>query len=143
MATAPLLVLLLPEPLERFGARALAEELLRLPRVVAVDPPRITYRTLDRLPESIGAWLAYSQAGRLSLPGEVRAVCMFDPLQYALARGMLARHEACELWYGRLDEPRPGRAGDLDALARERATFVFDREGVDAIWQRLRELGVA
>jgi hypothetical protein len=43
-ADAPLCVLLLPRPLERFILRDQAEDLLRAEGVVAVDPPRVGWR---------------------------------------------------------------------------------------------------
>jgi hypothetical protein len=49
-AGPPLLVLLLPERLERFELRERAQELLAAPGAVAVDPAHISYRALSRLP---------------------------------------------------------------------------------------------
>jgi hypothetical protein len=139
---ARLLVLLLPEPLERFAARAFVEELLRERAVVAVDPPRAR-GLLARLPDAVGAWMAYGQAGRLKLRGEPAAVCLFGPLQYALARGLIARHPECELWYVRLAEPAPGAATELDLMARERAARTFGPDDGDEVWAAVRALGLA
>ena len=44
-----LCVLLLPRELERFILRDQAEDLLRAPNVVAVDPPRVPYGAFGRL----------------------------------------------------------------------------------------------
>ena len=54
----PIGVLLLPRELERFILREQAEDLLRAPHVVAVDPPRVPYGAIARLPETLGDALA-------------------------------------------------------------------------------------
>ena len=61
----PIGVLLLPRELERFILREQAEDLLRAQHVVAVDPPRVPYGAIARLPESLGNGLASRQARRL------------------------------------------------------------------------------
>jgi glycosyltransferase involved in cell wall biosynthesis len=116
-------VLLLPRPLERFILRSQAEDLLRAPHVVAVDPPRLPYGAYGRLPATAGDALAMRQSARLVRElrrhrGEPRAVVIFHPLQYPLARAIIGRCEGCELWYGRWD--RYERAYDADARMRER-----------------------
>jgi hypothetical protein len=113
----PICVLLLPRTLEGFILRDQAEDLLRSERVVAVEPARVPYGVLGRLPGPVRDALAAGQARRLKLPGTPRAVVIFHPFQYPLARAVLARHPGCELWYGRWD--RYERA--LDASERDRA----------------------
>jgi hypothetical protein len=130
-AEPPLAVLLLPERLERFGLRVHADDLLRAQGVVAVDPPRLPYSAFGRMPELLGDALAARQARRLVRAlrrrrGRPRVVVAFDPLQYQLARAVLATAgEPCELWYGRLgpvDGERPER---LHELAAQRAALLF------------------
>jgi Glycosyl transferases group 1 len=133
-AARRLLVLLLPRPLESFILRDQAEDLLQAPGVVAVDPPRLPYGALARLPEAVADGIAAAQGRRLRLPGTPAAVAIFHPLQYPLARAVLAQHPDAELWYGRWDryeeaydasERMRERLHTLHALARERADLVF------------------
>jgi hypothetical protein len=135
----PICVLLLPRTLERFILRDQAEDLLRSERVVAVEPARVPYGALGRLPSPLRDALAAAQARRMRLPGEPRAVVIFHPFQYPLARALLARHPACELWYGRWDRyERALDAGERDrerldelheqAAARSSLTFVASEE---------------
>jgi hypothetical protein len=102
----PLGVLLLPTALERFGLRAHAEDLLAGPGVVAVDPPRLG--ASGRVPASVADGLSAGQARRLKLPGVPRAIVIFHPLQYPLARALIAHHPDAELWYWRRDAAAPG-----------------------------------
>ena len=76
------------------------------------------------------------------------AVAIFHPLQYPLARGLLARHPAAELWYGRWDRyeeaydagPRMReRLASCTRLARERAALTFVAS--DALAALEREAG--
>jgi hypothetical protein len=78
--------------------------------------------------------LAVRQARRLRLPGHPGAVMIAHPLQYPLARGLMARHEDCELWYWRWDRyeeaydapPRmKERLKSLHELALERSALTF------------------
>lgn len=117
-----LLVLLLPEPLERFHLEAQARELLRAPGVVAVDPARLP---VARFPATLAAGLAVGQARRMRLPGMPAAVAVFHPLQFYLGGALLARHPTAELWYG---EPGPeARAAfeELHSAAVQRAALRF------------------
>jgi hypothetical protein len=133
--SSPLLVLLLPDPLEAFKPRALADDLLQAKGVVAVDPPRTSYLSLARIPDAFGVSIALKQARRLRrrLPGEPRAVAIFHPAQYPLARGLLTQLPEAELWYGRLgrpeedadDERRRKRLAELHVLAAERSSLTF------------------
>jgi hypothetical protein len=112
----PICVLLLPRQLESFILRDQAEDLLAAP-VVAVEPARIPYGAYLRLPVSVGDGLAATQARRLRLPGVPRAIVIFHPLQYPLARGLIAQHPDAELWYWRWDRYEVA----YDASPRQRA----------------------
>ena len=150
----PLCVLLLPQELEAFALRERAEDLLTAPGAVAVDPARLSYTAAARLPEAVGDGLAGVQARRLRLPGDPRAVAIFHPLQYPLARALLAPHPDGELWYGRVPgttEERPRlheRLEDLHRLAVERAALRFGTEPEPAheqnlpLWERMERLGI-
>ena len=145
----PLCVLLLPVALEAFELRERAEDLLSAPGVVAVDPPRLSYAAAARLGESFADALAVLQARRMRLPGFPRALAVFHPLQYPLARAVMGLHPDAELWYGALGEPpsEPERA--LHALAAERAALRFERGPGRAhtenlpLWERMEALGIA
>jgi hypothetical protein len=131
-------VLLLPRELEAFVQRDQAQDLLRAPNVVAVDPPRLPYGAYGRLPMALADALAATQARRLlrSLRrrgGEPRVVVIFHPLQYPLARTLVGRTGA-EVWYGRWDRyeraPVAGarmrtRLEELHSLAAQRAELIF------------------
>jgi hypothetical protein len=133
----PLCVLLLPEQLESMDDRERVEELLRGPGVIAVDPPRLSYRAAARLPGPVAEGLATVQARRLLLPGRPAAVVIFDPLQYPLARALLAQHPDAELWYGGTD------THGLHAIAAERAALRFERgEDNRPLWERMERMGV-
>lgn len=116
-----LAVLLLPCRLEDFELAAHARDLLEIPRVLALEPSRI--RTPAALREAASA----HQARRLRFQGEPRALILYHPRQYPLARALLAVHEEAELWYF---QPDPESLGDadlisLDELARTRAARVL------------------
>ena len=113
----PICVLLLPRTLESFILRDQAEDLLTAPGVVAVEPARISYGAYLRVPAAVGDGLAATQARRLRLPGIPRAIVIFHPLQYPLARSLLAQHPDAELWYWRWDRYEVA----YDASARRRA----------------------
>ena len=136
----PLLVLLLPQPLERFDLEAQARELLGAPGVVAVDPARLP---VGRFPASLAAGLAVGQARRMRLPGMPAAVAIFHPLQFYLGGALLARHPTAELWYGEPEE-RGGFEG-LHTAAATRAALTFGvTPDLDITPLRLRmlELGI-
>jgi hypothetical protein len=157
--TRGLAVLLLPEVLEHFALRERAQDLLEAPGIVAVDPARISYRALARLPDPVVSGLAAGQARRMNLPGIPRVVVIFHPLQYPVARAIIAQHPDAKLWYAEppvhLDtEPPPRlarRIAELDHMASLRAQFRFDsleepgstaRERNQVLWERLEALGV-
>lgn len=144
----PLCVLLLPAPLERFALRERAEDLLTAPGVAAVDPPRLSYAAAARLGEGFADGLAVVQARRLRLPGHPRALVVFDPLQYPLARALAGLHPDAELWYGPLAEPASGRGRALHERAAERAALRFAHADGPAhtqnvpLWERMEALGI-
>jgi hypothetical protein len=113
----PICVLLLPRELESFILRDQAEDLLTAPGVVAVEPARVPYGAYLRLPAPVADGLAATQARRLRLPGVPRVIVIFHPLQYPLARGLIAQHPDAELWYWRWDRYEVA----YDASARQRA----------------------
>jgi hypothetical protein len=142
----PLCLLLLPAPLEAFALRERAENLLTAPGVAAVDPPRLSYRGAARLGESVADGLTMVQARRMRLPGIPRALVVFDPLQYPLARALISLYPDAELWYGPMRDP--GSEVELDALARERAAMRFEAvpgpayEANLPLWERMERLGI-
>jgi hypothetical protein len=144
----PLCVLLLPEPLETFELRERAADLLTAPGVAAVDPPRLSYARAVRLGESVADGLSVVQARRMRLPGHPRALVVFDPLQYPLARALIGLNPDAELWYGPAGEPHGERERELHERATERAVLRFDRDGRPAhaqnlpLWERMEALGI-
>jgi hypothetical protein len=144
----PLGVLLLPVELERFELRERAEDLLTAPGVVAVDPPRLTYGGVARFSEGVADGLATVQARRMRLPGFPRALVVFHPYQYPLARSLRDMHPDAELWYGPPAEPADERERDLHERALERATLRIEHPGGPAhtqnlpLWERLEALGI-
>jgi glycosyltransferase involved in cell wall biosynthesis len=128
----PLGVLLLPRELERFILRDQAEDLLTAPGVVAIEPARVPYGAYLRLPASVADGLAATQARRLRLPGTPAAIVIFHPLQYPLARSLIAQHPDAELWYWRWDRyevaydasrRRRARLEELHEAATQRAAL--------------------
>jgi hypothetical protein len=159
----PLAVLVLPAPLEEFALAGHARDLLRAPRVIALEPPRVSWARLARLPEGFALHAAVRQARRLKLPGDVRAVILYHPLQALMTLGLLARHQAAELWYvrasppgGEADPKLERRVAELDKLARSRASLEISLEDLaplppertwfeanELLWDRLEELEIA
>ena len=135
----PLLVLLLPRPLEQFHLEQPVRDLLRADGVVAVDPSRVP---LVRMLPSVAARAAMGQARRMRLPGTPRAVAVFHPFQFYLAGALLARHPGSELWYGRPEDEEDG--AELGAELAERAALTMPPEELLAIAPlRMAELGIA
>jgi hypothetical protein len=123
VAETPICLLLLPAPLERFILRDQAEDLLRARGVLAVDPPRMRYGALARLPEAVADGIASAQGRRLvrglrRRAGTPRVVVIFHALQYPLARAVMDAAPGCELWYWRWD--RYERAYDASPKLRDR-----------------------
>ncbi len=128
----PICVLLLARELEQFILREQAEDLLRSPAVVAVDPPRVRYGAMARLPRSAAAALAARQAKRLVKTlrgdgGEPRVVVIFHPLQLPLAQAIVSCCPDCEIWYSRWD--RYELAYDATAQQRERLAELHNEAG--------------
>jgi hypothetical protein len=128
--------LLLPRTLERFILRDQAEDLLRAVGVVAVEPPRIPYGAIGRMPGWLADGLATRQGRRLAkaLPGTPQVVVIFHPLQYPTARGLMTAVPECELWYGRWDRYEEAydaspklrrRLAELHELAAARSSLTF------------------
>jgi hypothetical protein len=129
-------LLLLPRKLEGFILRDQAEDLLRAVGVVAADPPRLPYGALARMPAWLADGVATRQGRRLAkaVPGTLKAVVIFHPVQYLTARGVLTTVPDCELWYGRWDRYEEAydappkmraRLAELHETAAARAALQF------------------
>jgi hypothetical protein len=154
--TRPLGVLVLPSRLEAFGLRAQAEDLLRAPGVLAIEPGRMSFDSYLRMPLGVGDGLAALQAKRLRLPGVPRFVLIFGALQYPLARSIISEHPDCELWYvPDADVPeersrgRRERREELHIAAGHRAALIFSVADLEAaerfppsVWARVENLGI-
>ncbi len=125
MSPAPLLVLLLPRPLPHFILRDQAEDLIRAPGAVGVEPGRIPYGVLGRLPGPAAHVVAREWARRLRLDGAPRAVIVFHPFQLPLAEALLELHPGAELWYSRWD--RYELAYDAGPRTRRRLERLHER----------------
>jgi len=131
-------VALLPCPAESFEP---GRTLLRAPGVVAVEPAALSYAALRRLPAALADRISATQARRLALPGEPRAVVAFEALQYPLARALLALHEDARLWYGgSLPAGAPRRVAELHAAAAARAALAFT--ATEELWEPMEALGI-
>lgn len=118
----PVCLLLLPRPLEGLLLRDQAEDLLTADGVIAVDPPRVRYGAMLRMPAWLAARVAHRQAKRIARAVDdhgdrVAAVVIFHPVQVPTA-GALQQATGCELWYGRWD--RYEEAYDANEATRER-----------------------
>jgi hypothetical protein len=158
-----LAVLLLPDLLEEFELSEHARDLLRAPRVIALEPPRVSWARLARLSEPFAARTALRQAKRLKLPGAARVVILYDPLQTMMALALLSRHQGAELWYVHAAQQRTEvgvkleqRITELDERARARAKLEITLEELaplppertwfeanEPLWDRLEELEIA
>jgi hypothetical protein len=144
----PLCVLLLPAQLETFELRERAEDLLTAPGVAALDPPRLSYSGAARLGEGFADGLAAVQARRMRLPGYPRALVVFGPLQYPLARALAGIHPDAELWYGPTSAPEGDRERALHDLAEARAALRLEHPDEPPhranlpLWERMEALGI-
>ena len=130
----PLVILLLPAPLEQFALRERAQELLAAPGAVAVEPARISYGALGALPPALGFFVARRQAKRMRLPGVPAAIAVFHAHQVPLAVALTQRHLGAELWQLGAD-PTAG----LDSA------FVLDlgaATDLRGVWKRIEALGI-
>jgi glycosyltransferase involved in cell wall biosynthesis len=136
----PICVLLLPRTLDGFLLRDQAEDLLRAPGVVAVQPGRVPYGAWLRLPGAVGRRLARAQARRVleRLDGVPRVVAIFHPVQEPVASALCDLVPGCELWYGRWDryelayDAGPRRRRRLERLheaAARRSALTFAVSG--------------
>ncbi len=146
----PTALLLLPRRLETFILGDLARDLLRAPRVAALEPGRVPYGVYGRMPPRAARSVARGSARRLRLAGDLRVVVMFHPLQWPLAAGLLERHPRAALWYSlwdrydhALDAPprRRDRLAAFHAAAADRADWTFAAS--DALADLEREAGRA
>jgi hypothetical protein len=138
-----LLVMLLPGMLEALPQRELLEALLQAPDAVAVEPARVSYRAIARLPRRTAHHVARRQAKRMRLPGVPRVVAALDPLQVPLAAALMERHPAAELWYwADADADPTSSAAELHALARGRAAARFELPLSAPLWTRMESLGI-
>lgn len=128
----PLAVLLLPAKLEQSPQRERIEALLTSPGAIAVEPPAIGYGS--RRGGLLRLSLAAGQARRMRLPGQPRAILVFDERQYPLARALLAEHPEAELWYAGQE------GGDMHLAALERAALVFGAGGDTPVREQNRPL---
>ncbi|HUA06310.1 MAG TPA: hypothetical protein VMB27_20550 [Solirubrobacteraceae bacterium] len=144
-APEPLAVLLLPRRLEDFEFAEHARDLLSIPRVVALEPPR--GGRSGSLREAVSAL----QARRLRFPGDPRVIVLYRPRQYPLARALLGVHENSELWYVPPDpsvfRTAADRSDDESARARAARVLIASPEGDpraenEPLRSRLTELGV-
>jgi hypothetical protein len=130
----PLLVLLLPARLEDFDQRELAEQLLKAPGALAVEPPRVSYQRLGGLPPAIAYSVARRQAKRMKLPGTPAAIALFDVHQVPLAVALAMRHKGAEVW-----QLGPDPAEGLDSA------LVLDLGATGdlrPVWERAEDLGI-
>jgi hypothetical protein len=139
----PLAVVLLPAKLERSPHRERIEALLEAPGAVAVEPAAIGYGATGSLPGLMRQRIAAGQARRMQLPGQPRAIVVFDARQYPLALALLAEHPEAELWYAGQE------GGDLHQAALERAALRFSTTGEGSpreqnrpLHERMEALGI-
>jgi hypothetical protein len=133
-ASEPAAVLLLPRTLEGFIQRDQALDLLRSPAVHAIEPAGIPYGAYLRLAPAAARALASVHARGIRLPGDVRVLTVFHPVQWPLAEALLKeRCPKAELWYLvwdrydhalDADERTRRRLGELHAAISDRARVV-------------------
>jgi hypothetical protein len=126
----PVCLLLLPRSLDGFILKDQAEDLLRARGVIAAEPPAVPYGLLGRVPPAVAARLGATQGRRLVRTvrrhgDRIASVVIFHPLQYPVARGVIAHEDGAELWYGRWD--RYEHAYDASPRLRARLTDLHER----------------
>jgi hypothetical protein len=130
---APYGVLLLPDSLETHRMRDQVADLLRASGVIAIEPSRVSYGRIARMPETMAVGVAARQVRRMKLPGTPVVIVIFHPLQYPLARALLAKYPESELWYGISEDyethsertKMTQQVAALHELAIARATLTF------------------
>jgi hypothetical protein len=111
--------------------------------VVAVEPARVSYGAITRLPDATGGFIARRQAKRMRLPGVPAAVAAMDPQQVLLAAALLERNPLAELWYGAPDAAAgTQRERELHEAAQERAAARFSLPLSEPLWTRMESLGI-
>ena len=121
----PLLILLLPQTLERYPLREPVEQLLAAPGTLAIDPPRMPLNL------AIASVVARRQAKRMKLPGHPRALGVFEEQQLPLAAALVERHPDADVWA--LAGPLPGTDFRLD---------LGSAGDLRPAWERMERLGI-
>jgi hypothetical protein len=145
-----LCLLLLPSRVEDYPYSERVADLLRAPGTAAIEPARIG--SMRRVPDVFRDGIAVTQARRLKLEGVPRAIVTFSPLQYPLARALIARHPEAEIWYA-LDPDPPQEAAlrELHDAAVTRASLRFAAAGEPGedvhaqnrpLYRRMETLGI-
>jgi hypothetical protein len=143
LSRGPLFVLLLPGVLDRLPDREPIEALMRAPGAVAVEPARVSYGALARLPAASARSVARRQARRMRLPGIPAVVAALHPLQVPLALALIDRHRDAELWYGAPDGTAvTPRELQLDAAARELSAATLTLPVTAPLWTRMESRGI-
>ena len=108
---------------------------------------------MRRVPDLFRDGIAATQARRLKLDGLPRAIVAFSPLQYPLARALLARNPEAEIWYA-LDPAGPPEDAALRelhdaAVTRASLRFPITGEPGETVYQqntplceRMEKLGI-
>jgi hypothetical protein len=143
----PLALLLLPVALEQFAHADHARDLLRAPRVLALEPPRLSWRRIAKLPDTMALGVGVRQARRLKLPGTVRVIVLYDRLQLPLAQGLALRFGDAELWRAETVEEATAQAAwsfdPADPAALGEAAEADAERRNEPLWERLEAAGVA
>ena len=141
----PPLVLLLPRTLEQFILRDQAEDLLEHARVVAVEPARVPYGALGRLPATLRDRLAAGQARRLKLPPASRARSRSSTRSSIRSRGRSSaatRAASCGTGAGTATSSALD-AGAARSRAAARSCTPLAARALGADLRRLRRAGAA
>jgi hypothetical protein len=149
--TRRLCLLLLPAKVEQLPYRERLEDLLRAPGTAAIEPARIG--SMRRVPDLFRDGIAATQARRLKFDGLPRAIVAFSPLQYPLARALLARNPEAEIWYGLSPDgpPEDPALRELHDAAATRASLRFPIAGEPGesayeqnrpLYRRMEKLGI-
>ena len=127
----PLCLVLPSTPLDGFILAEQVQDLARADGVVVRPPPRrLKYGMSSRLPEPLarltGRWQARGVVRAARRDGtRIAAVLIYHPVQWYLARAILAAEPAAELWYSRWDRYEWGYA--TGPRRRRRLAALHDR----------------